>query len=92
MRAFWPEDQFDFIQGYLEDSCRKPDPFHVLAICERLGVTCGETWLVGDTPTDVETAARCGSVCVGVTWGFRTRADLEAAGAGYVVDHPDDIA
>ena len=46
-----------------------------------LAVAPTAVWLVGDTPTDVETARAAGALSVGVTWGFRTRADLEAAGA-----------
>jgi phosphoglycolate phosphatase len=90
--AFWPDDEFECIQGYVDEAQRKPDPFYVLRLCEQLAVSPGETWLIGDTPTDVATAARAGAVCVGVTWGFRTRADLDAAGARYIVDHPEEIA
>jgi phosphoglycolate phosphatase len=46
---------------------------------------------VGDTPTDIETARAAGAVGVGITWGFRTRADLEAGGARYIVDRPEDL-
>lgn len=91
VRAFWPADHFDYIQGYVEEDLRKPDPHYVFRICEHLGVPPTDTCVVGDTPTDVETAARSGAVFVGVTWGFRTRADLEAAGAAYIVDRPDEL-
>ena len=90
VRAFWP-DEFDCIQGYIEDDRRKPDPFYLLRICEHLGVRPADTWVVGDTPTDVRTAARGGAVSVGITWGFRTRADLEAAGADRIIDRPEEL-
>jgi len=51
-----------------------------------------QVWFIGDTPTDVETAHRAGAVSIGVTWGFRTRADLEAAGADRVFDEPLELA
>jgi phosphoglycolate phosphatase len=92
VRAFWPGDTFEFIQGYVDEEPRKPDPFHVLRICSWLGVAPAETWLVGDTPVDVQAAARSGAVSLAVTWGFRTRADLEAAGATWIVDQPGEVA
>jgi len=91
VHAFWPADWFDRIQGCDEER-RKPDPYHVLQICGALHVDPARTWLVGDTPTDVLTAARSGTICIGVTWGFRPRADLEAAGAQYILEHPEDLA
>jgi hypothetical protein len=46
---------------------------------------------VGDTPTDIATARAGGAVPIAVTWGFRPRAELAAAGAEYIVDHPDEL-
>ena len=36
---------------------------------------------VGDGETDVQTAENAGLDCVSVLWGYRTKAQLEAAGA-----------
>lgn len=92
VETFWPDGQFQAVYGYQEEELRKPSPAYVLRICKEVGVAPGETWLVGDTPTDIETARRSGAVGVGVTWGFRTRAELEAAGAQHIVDRPDELA
>ncbi len=91
VRTFWPNSTFDVIQGYLEEQHRKPSPYYLERICETLGVRPADTWMVGDTPTDIATAQAAGAVGVGVAWGFRPRADLEAAGADLVVDHPDEL-
>jgi phosphoglycolate phosphatase len=48
--------------------------------------------LVGDRHHDVEGARQHGLPCLGVTWGFGSRAELEAAGAAAVVDEPAEIA
>lgn len=92
VRALWPDNPFGVIQGYTIESARKPDPAHALRICERLGVAPADTLLIGDTPTDVETARRAGAGIIGVTWGFRTRDELHHAGCGMIVDRPDEIA
>lgn len=91
VRAFWRNGPFDRIYGYIEEEYRKPSPKYLTRICRELGVPPGDTWVVGDTPTDVQTAQAAGAVPIGVTWGFRTRADLEAAGAARIVDHPDEL-
>ena len=89
-RAFWP-DEFDRIQGYVGDHFRKPNPHFILDICEKLNVAPADACLIGDTPTDVETARRAGCRCIAITWGFRTRADLSEAGATCIVDTPQQV-
>lgn len=91
VEAFWPNGYFDAVYGYVEEHYRKPSPHYLRRICAELDVPAADTWLVGDTPTDVETARAAGAVSIGVSWGFRTRADLEAAGAERVFDHPADV-
>lgn len=92
VNRFWPDKPFAAVQGYVEEHLRKPDPTFLLQICERLGMAPGRTWLIGDTPTDAETARNAGTHFVGVTWGFRTLQDLQAAGAKTIVDRPEQIA
>jgi phosphoglycolate phosphatase len=91
VRALWPDHTFECVQGYVDERHRKPDPYHALGICRELGVSPSDTWLIGDTPTDMETAHRSGTVGVGVTWGFRARADLADAGADCLVDAPGQL-
>lgn len=91
VRVFWPDDVFRHIQGYTEEALRKPDPYCVHQIRELCGVEARNTVLVGDTPTDIETAARAGADVIGVTWGFRTRADLASAGAKCILDTPEQV-
>lgn len=47
--------------------------------------------MIGDRHHDVEAALAHGLVPVGVTWGFGSRDELEAAGAAAVVDHPAEL-
>jgi len=91
VEAFWPNGVFDVIYGYIEEQFRKPSPVYLQRICDELHIPPARTWLIGDTPTDVETARAAGAVPIGVTWGFRSRADLESAGAARIVDHPAEL-
>ena len=70
-----------------EDSKPDPDLLHITA--ERIGAT--RAVLVGDTPYDVESAARAGLRCIGLRSGGYSQAELEEAGAALVVDAPEDL-
>jgi phosphoglycolate phosphatase len=50
-----------------------------------------KTIFAGDSETDMETAISAGCYPLGITWGFRTRKELEAAGAAHVINSPDGI-
>jgi phosphoglycolate phosphatase len=48
-------------------------------------------WMVGDRFYDVNGAEACGIRCIGVTYGYGSREELEKAGADAVADTPDEI-
>ncbi|NDL67407.1 HAD family hydrolase [Anaerotalea alkaliphila] len=60
-------------------------------IMETAGTQPEETLYVGDTLVDVETARNSGAFCAAVTWGFRTREELEEGGVGWMVDRPLEL-
>jgi phosphoglycolate phosphatase len=78
-------DRFAVVLGG-DEAPRKPDPAGALGIMRRLGARPEETVFIGDSPIDVRTARRAGVTLVAVTWGFRPRAELRAAGAVHLVD------
>jgi phosphoglycolate phosphatase len=88
---FWPGGEFEFTQGYVEERYRKPDPYYLRRMCAFAGVEPRDACLVGDTPTDVQTAANAGTAMIGVTWGFRTREDLTSAGVPTLVSSPREL-
>jgi phosphoglycolate phosphatase len=45
----------------------------------------------GDSEIDIETARNAGCYPLGVSWGFRSRATLEAAGAARIIDRPEEL-
>ena len=59
---------------------------------ERLNVQDrSQAVLIGDRLHDVEGARACGIDCIGVTFGFGSREELESAGANHVVDRVDEL-
>ena len=45
----------------------------------------------GDSAVDMQTAHNAGIGSIGVSWGFRDRAELEENRADYIVDTPDEL-
>ena len=67
----------------------KPAPDLMLRASVELRVSPARTWCVGDAVWDMQAAKSAGMPSVGVTTGFATAEDLEAAGAWLVIDHLD---
>ena len=70
---------------------KKPDPASLLHTMQTLNVHPSECLFIGDSNVDVYTGHNAGVPVIGVTWGFRPRKELEAAGADYLADCPEDI-
>lgn len=72
---------FEAVQGALPGVPTKPDPTLLYQLMGRLGASKESTLFVGDSNVDVRTGKNGGLRVCGVLWGFRDRAELEAAGA-----------
>ncbi len=73
------------MRGALPDVPTKPAPRGHAGADGALGVEPdGSVLYVGDSNVDVETAHNAGLPCCGVLWGFRTREELQTAGAEYL--------
>ncbi|TSC28455.1 HAD family hydrolase [Corallococcus sp. Z5C101001] len=88
---FLPGVPFAGVYGERPGIPRKPDPTAALALARELGVAPDACGFVGDTSVDMDTARAAGMYGVGVTWGFRTEAELHAHGARAVVSSADAL-
>lgn len=91
MRHYFPTINFAAAIGKRQGVPVKPAPDIVWDIMKIAAVAPEQTWYIGDTATDMRTAANAGLRKVGVLWGFRDRAELEAAGADVIIDTPEQI-
>ena len=85
------KDTFQWIQGQKEGIPRKPDPYAALQIAGKLGARPEESLYVGDSEVDIATGMAAEMKTIGVSWGFRGRDSLAGAGAGLIVDTPEEI-
>ncbi len=96
--AAWPVVEryypgiFNAVQGALPEVPVKPDPTLLHRLMGELGATPADTLFVGDSNVDIRTAKNGGLTGCGVLWGFRTRAELEAEGADFIVETPAELA
>ena len=87
--ARWP---FAAIAGARADRAKKPDPQALRDVAAELGIDVTACTLVGDSEVDVATARAAGAPSIGVSWGLRPLAVLEAAKPDYVVHAPHELA
>ncbi len=83
---------FEYVQGALPDAPLKPDPTLLRRLMDQIGAKPESTLFVGDSDVDVLTGKNGGLTVAGVLWGFRDRAELEGAGADYVIAHTEELA
>ena len=88
---FFPDTPFAAILGQREGYPIKPDPGIVDLCMKAAGVSRNEVLYVGDTNVDMQTGLNAGVDTVGVTWGFRSRQELEACRPLAVVDTPEEL-
>ncbi|MCI8553419.1 MAG: HAD-IA family hydrolase [Clostridiales bacterium] len=82
---------FDGIYGLSGERRAKPDPALTLTALDELGVPAAEALFVGDSNVDIRTARAAGLRSVGVLWGFRSREELEEAGADRLISQPGEL-
>ena len=77
--------------GESETVRRKPNPDAVLAAVRQMGLELADCVYVGDTEVDLATARNAGMACLAVSWGFRSREQLIAAGAERIADTAEEL-
>ena len=91
VRIYFPSIRFDAVFGQRPGVPLKPDPQVVREILADTDAESGAVLYAGDSGVDMDAARAAGVRSVGVTWGFRDRAELYEHGADHVVDRPGEI-
>ena len=85
------DHRFVAVYGDRPGVAPKPDPGTAREIAAQLKCAPAEVLFVGDSDIDMQTAVAAGMEPVGVTWGFRTREELQRAGARVIIDLPAQL-
>ena len=71
IKEFFPEIPFVAVLGGRPDFPLKPDPEIVDEVIRKAGIEKEDTVMIGDSDTDMETAANGGIMGIAVNWGYR---------------------
>ena len=82
---------FTIVRGQMNGVAPKPAAEGTNALLQALHADPASTLYVGDSNVDVETAHNANLPCCGAVWGFRTREELNAAGAEYLAENSDEL-
>lgn len=88
---FLPDWKFEMVVGASKTFPPKPDPAAASHIAATLDFPPGAFAYLGDTATDMKTAASAGMLPVGVLWGFRSAEELRQAGAQHLLKRPSEL-
>ena len=87
----YPQIPFALCRGQVDGFPKKPAPDGVFWILEHLRIPKEDAVYIGDSEVDIQTGKNAGLFTVGVTWGFRTKAELKAVGCRCMIDRPMDL-
>lgn len=88
---FFPYISWVSIAGQTEGIPVKPDPSVVFRILGEYPTPKADVMMVGDSGVDMETARRACVESTGVSWGFRSVAELTEAYADHIINAPDEL-
>ena len=77
IKEFFPEIPFVAVLGNRPDFPLKPDAEVVGEVLRKTGIKREKTVMVGDSDTDMETAANSGIMGIAVGWGYRDMRGIE---------------
>lgn len=91
IEKFFGDIEFAAIYGNRDGFPLKPDRAIIDLIMEQCGATADNTYMVGDSGIDIQTARAAGVHAIGVSWGFRDRQELIESGAEYIADNTEEL-
>ncbi len=70
---------------------RKPHPDPILKALSELGAAPDHAIVIGDGTTDIQAGKSAGTRTCAVTYGYRSRKELEDCGPDFIIDRPDEL-
>lgn len=82
---------FTVVIGESEVTAHKPDPAAVLLAMDRLGADPDRTWMIGDSPFDIQAGHSARVKAAACLWGPFAREALEPLRPEIMAERPEDL-
>ena len=89
VRHFFGADKIIEIVGSQKAFPNKPNPTGTLQTLDHINARPEQSFYIGDSVVDINTAKNCGMPSIICTWGYGNQ--NEFSGADFIVDHPGEI-
>ena len=83
--------KLNYVMGRRPGIAHKPSPEPLLKICKDLSAEPGNTMMVGDSEMDVQCGKNANSKTCGVTYGYRTKENLEFEQPDFIIDNIKEL-
>ena len=84
-------NKFDYVMGRRPGLAHKPSPEPLLKISGDLNIDIAETLIVGDSELDIQCGKNAGSKTCAVTYGYRTKEELQKSEPDFLIDRIKDL-
>jgi len=84
-------DKFDYVMGRRPGIAHKPSPEPLLKICNEFKVAPVNAIIVGDSELDIQCGKNAGSKTCAVTFGYRTKKELQKTEPDFLIDKISDV-
>lgn len=91
LREYFFNETIDVAIGEKEGIRKKPFPDTVYEALSVLNEEKQNAYYVGDSEVDILTAKNAGMECLSVSWGFRTKEELQFYDSDLIFDNPTDL-
>jgi len=91
LKHFNFHSKFDFIMGRRPGIAHKPSAEPLQFICRNLKIDVTNTLIVGDSEMDVQCGKNAFAQTCAVTYGYRTKKELELQKPDYIIDNLEDL-
>ncbi len=91
VKHYFPTILFAEVLGQRENIPVKPHPTIVFDILNKTGIDKKDVLYVGDSGVDMQTAQNAEVDAIGVTWGFRSRTELETLHPMGIIDKAEEL-
>lgn len=88
---FGLRDKFNYVMGRRPGIAHKPSAEPLQKICDDLKINSANTIIVGDSEMDIQCGKNAGVKTCAVTYGYRTKEELEKLTPDFLIDKIADV-